>query len=616
MLAIKLKPYVFVYSYYESDTELPNFEPPEIPGVPCCGMKAIDELKEFTIGYTPESWADLGYDQYVKNLDDDQLFYDTKNLSYYATNNLFYRINFTPIADNGVEFIDPIPELERNLKGVRYNRMVLDYTKIVFYPYTDKGAMAGLPDIWNMRFQNKFNPNNWRLANNGIIIELFRNQSRPLNDGISIRFFKSGAAYPSSFRFFCAFGDYKEISSSSEKSLPQYIFMIVGGCDGDSLPNKNGGSIIYDSVDYDAIVSPRKSIMQEFFIWLNNNGVYFIKDGDKPGMPDTERNDDILIPDEWGKSPAFDMGFISAYVPTHEQLQQLSYKMHSKDFWTALANLFNNLDDGVISLGLLPFQVPTRAMQELKFAWVSTGVSMPLAAKQNIKLNLGTVVVPTIYHNFLDYSPNTKAKIFLPFLGERDLSVDDIIGKNINLFYNVDVLTGDFVAHMSVEGNDLYHWTGNCMMHLPISSRSFQSLFNSYVSMVSSIGRGVIATTIPASGSKAYQIASKNAENAMGAIESIGNYIVNSKPTLSHNGDASGSSGYLDVLTPYIYIERPNYQEPDDYDALYGKPSNSTVTLSQLTGFVKVSQIHLVGISATDTELDEIVRLLKEGVIL
>lgn len=350
---------------------------------------------------------------------------------------------------------------------------------------------------------------------------------------------------------------------------------------------------------------------------LNEYGGYEIDD-DKEN-PDMEISTDINVPDIWGKSPAFDMGFISAYVPTPAQLQQLSYKMHSKDFWTALANLFNNLDDGVISLGLLPFTIPPGPSQELKFAWVSTGVSMPLVQEQNIRLNLGTVAIPTIYKNFLDYSPNTKVKIFLPFLGERDLSVDDVIGKILTLYYNVDVLTGDFVAHVSVEGNDLYHWTGNCMMHLPISSRSFQSLFNSYVSMVSSIGRGVIGTTIPASGSKAYQIASKNASNAsnaMGAIESIGNYIVNSKPTLSHNGDASGSSGYLDVLTPYIYIERPNYQEPDDYDALYGKPSNSTVTLSQLTGFVKVSQIHLVGISATDTELDEIVRLLKEGVIL
>lgn len=78
----------------------------------------------------------------------------------------------------------------------------------------------------------------------------------------------------------------------------------------------------------------------------------------------------------------------------------------------------------------------------------------------------------------------------------------------------------------------------------------------------------------------------------------------------------SGNNGYLGAQRPYLIINIPNLNLPDNYGHYYGYPCNMTVNLGTLSGFTVVSDCHLDGFSCTKTELDEIEQLLKGGVIL
>lgn len=60
----------------------------------------------------------------------------------------------------------------------------------------------------------------------------------------------------------------------------------------------------------------------------------------------------------------------------------------------------------------------------------------------------------------------------------------------------------------------------------------------------------------------------------------------------------------------------PNLSLPDNYGHYYGYPCNMTLKLGELSGFTVVSDCHLDGFRCTKSELDEIERLLKQGVVL
>ena len=73
----------------------------------------------------------------------------------------------------------------------------------------------------------------------------------------------------------------------------------------------------------------------------------------------------------------------------------------------------------------------------------------------------------------------------------------------------------------------------------------------------------------------------------------------------------------MDDFVPYLIIHRPIQSLAKTYAQNKGYTSNISATLSSLTGYTEVEYIHLTGINgATDSELNEIERLLKDGVII
>lgn len=283
-------------------------------------------------------------------------------------------------------------------------------------------------------------------------------------------------------------------------------------------------------------------------------------------------------------------------------LQNKLWDMSIFDIQTQFQKLVNQPLDCLISLHCLPCLPTTGANPEnVKLGSFDTQVSALRITNQYLEISGGSLKVPKYWGSALDYAPYSRAEIFVPFVGFRNIQIEDIQGLTLTLKYHVDVLTGDCVAYLKCGNSVLYSWTGNCLSHIPCTSSSNDRLAKG-IGAIGSIGVGLV-TGNPAAA-------------AGGVIASASN-VATSKNHVQRSGDVAGSPGIMSEFTPYIIFHRPKQSLAKYYNKFKGYPCNITYTLSSLKGYTEVEHVHLTGISgATDTELNEIENLLKEGVII
>lgn len=298
---------------------------------------------------------------------------------------------------------------------------------------------------------------------------------------------------------------------------------------------------------------------------------------------------------------AADTGFITLYNPTIAQLKNLCNYMWSDLFdLGTLRKLFADPMDAILGLSLVPVAVPSSGTKEISVGNISTGISMNVASTQFVEVDCGSLNVNEHWGSYLDYDPFTKAEIYLPYIGARPISVDDIMGKTVSVVYHVDILSGACCAYIKCGDSVLYSYIGQCASSIPISGNDWTSVINGVLSIAGSIGS---------------MVASGGATAPM-AIENIASTAVNSfKTSVEKSGAMSGAGGMLAIQRPYLILTRPRQALPSFQYKYTGYPSFITTNLSDLSGYTEIDSIHLENIDATENELNEIESLLKSGVI-
>lgn len=299
---------------------------------------------------------------------------------------------------------------------------------------------------------------------------------------------------------------------------------------------------------------------------------------------------------------ASDAGFVTLYTPTLTQLNNLANYLWSNDIASVIQKMFANPMDAVIGLAILPGPVPYVGARAVTVGNVNTGVSMNLVSSQFYTVDCGSLTIANYSGSYLDYNPHTKIEIYLPYIGMRSLNADDVMGKTVNVVYHVDALSGACVAYIKVGGTVLYNFLGQCACSVPISGGDYTQVINGVLNIA-----GAIGTTIATGGASAPL-----------AVSSIASTALNGglKTSCEKSGAISGTGGLLSIQRPYLIITTPRQCLPREQNKMIGYPSFITETLSDLTGYTEVNQIHLENISATGDELTEIENLLKGGVIL
>lgn len=299
-----------------------------------------------------------------------------------------------------------------------------------------------------------------------------------------------------------------------------------------------------------------------------------------------------------------DAGFVSIWVPTLPQLQDLANFMWNADptkidFWK---KLIANPMELILGLHLLPFQVETETLPaSVTMGFIDTGIEMFYTDQQFHEIDCGTLELEEFWGAFLDYAPYTQLDIYLPFIGVRSLNVNDCMPKQLALKYIIDIVTGACVAILKCDDSVFYHFSGNCASEVPVTASQMQEIVKSAFSLVTSIATGA------ATGGVAGAITA----GAVGAASAI----ANTGQHADRSGAIGGTTGFMSVQTPYLILTRPRQAMPEDQQTYTGYPSFITKTMDDLIGYTEIEVTHLHGMSCTSAECDEIIRLLGEGVI-
>ena len=252
--------------------------------------------------------------------------------------------------------------------------------------------------------------------------------------------------------------------------------------------------------------------------------------------------------------PTEELPFVNIYNPTQAQLVD------------AANALFMNFDSGqvvnispyIVSIHKVFVPVSTdEAFQPIKFGKYNTQVNSKVVNKKVSRVSCGKVTVPELYHNALDYSPFTTVRIWLPFLGFYDLSIDELSNKEIELTYTIDLVNGKALAEISNDDGVIYRFVGTAYAQEPYHTESLNNMSTAYIN-------------------GAYNMAD---------------------------------------FTPYLLIERPINLTPSNND-LEGLPTYKVVTIGDMKGYLRCRKVFATDMIATEAEKNEIEALLHDGVLV
>lgn len=317
----------------------------------------------------------------------------------------------------------------------------------------------------------------------------------------------------------------------------------------------------------------------------------------KPSNP-TKTPDDT----DFGKTPGSPLPTGSAsslwavYNPSQSELDSFGAWMWSSDLFEQIKKIFNDPMQAVIGVHKIFAPPPVAGRRNIKVGYLDTAVNSNYVGSQYVEVNCGTVSLYEYFGNVFDYSPYTTVGLYLPFVGVVQLDVADVMRSDITVTYGVDVLTGDCLAKVSVSrdgsGGIIYSFPGNCAVKYPISSGSYMSIVGYAMGAAATMFTGNIGMFGPVSN------------------------IFGSRPTVQHSGAFTGNSGATGPKKPYLIVSRPQTATALNFNVTEGYPVNSTVRIGDCVGYIRVKELHLSNINATDEELSMIDQLLKEGVIV
>ena len=300
---------------------------------------------------------------------------------------------------------------------------------------------------------------------------------------------------------------------------------------------------------------------------------------------------------------ATDTGFLTLFNPSLTNIRDLAAYMWANPLFdvNAYKKILANPMDAILGLSIVPCAIPATSSKNVTVGNIPTGVSMPVCDSQYLSIDCGSINVREYWGAYLDYSPYTKAELYLPYCGIHPIDIDDIMGKAVKVVYHVDILTGACVAYVKCGDSVLYSYIGQCASSIPVSGSDWTNMINGIINASTAIGS--MAAT---GGLTAPMAASTIATTAVNTI----------KPSIERSGSLSGTGGIMGNQIPYLILTRPRQALPELQNQFSGYPSFISSYLGDLIGYTEVDSIHLEGIPATGAELDEIESILKGGVIL
>lgn len=234
--------------------------------------------------------------------------------------------------------------------------------------------------------------------------------------------------------------------------------------------------------------------------------------------------------------------------------------------------------------------------------------------------------------DFLDYEPYTTCEFYFPFIGYVAINLADVRGKRVLVYYIANYEDGSATAYayaldpsaLSFDPSKaklIYSHDCQLGISVPITSNNQEELKAMLESARISAVIGGLGSALQVVAGVASQNPMMIAGGALSATKTIAGYAETERKALP-SASVTISNGSTGKISPtqfrYRLTQRvTSITDESDYQAQNGLPLEDAVSsLSSLTGMTRIHSIKLDGISASEPEKTEILRLLREGVIL
>lgn len=152
-------------------------------------------------------------------------------------------------------------------------------------------------------------------------------------------------------------------------------------------------------------------------------------------------------------------GSINVYLVNTKTLENFSKIRFTKKLNENYEYEYYDIGDYVNRLHKVYVNVPSVSPTSLKLANFDTSIETNSVDDSKVHVDFGNVLLPVNSNSGNDF--NATIQCFIPFVGFVPVD-SDFIGKEINLSYDIDLVTGYCAYNLSCEGITINNGTANC----------------------------------------------------------------------------------------------------------------------------------------------------------
>ena len=272
----------------------------------------------------------------------------------------------------------------------------------------------------------------------------------------------------------------------------------------------------------------------------------------------------------------------------------------------------------------------------VKLGAYDTNITTHSLINEWVRYELGSKKIYPKHGNFLDYEPYTTISLYVPYCGSIKLPTATFMNHNCKLTLNVNARTGDMDCLIFVDEIEYATLKGNCAVDMAVSGLAmseyaqrerelqYQARDIFWQGIQSTAGH-LAGASISASMGNATGIAIQGL-SALSDLGFLADKTERLKFELEHIAPdvlliqkASSNVAPLNVAYPYIFIERPIYEDGFNekiYSKTVGHQCYKVDNLQNFKGLTVCADAKLDGLGCTLTEVNMILAALQEGVIL
>ena len=354
-------------------------------------------------------------------------------------------------------------------------------------------------------------------------------------------------------------------------------------------------------MDKNGIINHKEWITGESGIQASDNPNKDTSYDNIPNRPSSSGGDDI---DEIGINdfPISDIGGLARYYAIDRfQLDELQ-----GDFKNSTTGIPLDAGQFVIGLYQFPLDIPsfcTTSQEKIVLGKLETNAVGKKLLTVNRRVHLGEYFISAnCGDNFLDYAPYTEIKLYIPYCGMVELPPNMFINSTVSVDMIIDIISGSCKGMVMCNNTFYTSISGSLMCSLPLSLEQCATKSLSIINSANSIMSGIIF------GNKNY--------SALNTVTTLGEAMIeNNNIAPSHiSGNMDSVVNFYEPQCCILFMTYPQVNM-GDIGKTHGKVCNYQDTLKNCHGYTVVNNPHLE-IKCTNTEKDEITKLLEQGVIL